>query len=73
MGTLIVDPESGERVALLAAILQEPLGIWSHKKRCIPHVEQAALVMVICRAGSRLKGRGVIWLIDATVSFSAKI
>ena len=48
IATLIVDPDTGSRTALLASIPADLITRWGHKEQYIAHVEQAAVVIVVC-------------------------
>ena len=73
IATSVVDPETGSRRALLAAIPDDLIQRWSVKSQYIAHVEQAAVVMGVLHADNWFQDRDAIWLLDNTVALSAMI
>ncbi len=73
IATLVVDPETGARSALLAPLPEELIQRWSAKKQYIAHVEQAAIVMGVLREADWFHDRDAVWFVDNTVALSAMI
>ena len=73
IATLVIDPETGARSALLASIPQELIARWSSKQQYIAHVEQAAIVMAVLDRRAYFRNRDAVWLTDSTVALSATI
>jgi hypothetical protein len=70
IATLIVDPESETRRALLATIPDELVQRWSVKSQYIAHVEQAAIVMGVFHEDNWFQDRDAIWFLDNTVALN---
>ncbi len=73
IATLIIDPESGTRLALLATIPDDLVERWSVKSQYIAHVEQAAIVMGVFHENSLFRDRDAIWFLDNTVALSSMV
>jgi hypothetical protein len=73
IATLIVDPETGARRALLATIPDELVLRWSVKSQYIAHVEQAAVVMGVFHEDNIFEDRDARWFLDNTVALSSMI
>ena len=71
IATLIVDPVSKSRVALLATVPDELTRVWDAGDHIIGLVEQSAVVLGICGFPDRSRHRDCIWYEDNSVVLRA--
>jgi len=71
VGVLLVDPESGKKVAFSAIVPVELEKEWG-EEGTIAAVEQAAVVIGIIEAKRFLEGRDIVWYIDNSVILAAQ-
>jgi hypothetical protein len=74
IAVLIVDPESGRRVAWVAYIPPQLVDRWENiSDRYIALVEQAALIMGLQMASEMFRGRDFVWYEDNSVVLSGLV
>jgi hypothetical protein len=74
IAVLIVDPESGRRVAWVAYIPPQLVDRWENiSDRYIALVEQAAVIMGLQMASEMFRGRDFVWYEDNSVVLSGLV
>ena len=73
IAALLLDPSTGQKIAIAAVIGPELMKVWGDTEHCIALVEQAAIILGIIRFREVLRGRSLLWFEDNSVVLSGLV